>query len=103
MFRDNSLRYARAGFPTKIVESLSSGTPPICNLSSDLGLYLEDGKNAFFAAGFAPEDIKEALEKALATSSEERAEMRAAARKTAEEQFDYRHYVNALADLVGEN
>lgn len=103
LFRDNSLRYARAGFPTKIVESLSSGTPPICNLSSDLGLYLENGKNAFLAAGFAPEDIKDALEKALATSSEERAEMRAAARKTAEEQFDYRHYVDALADLVGEN
>ena len=100
LFRDNTLRYAKAGFPTKIVESLSCGTPPICNLSSDLDLYLKDGENAFVANGFAPEDIKEVLEKVLVVSVEERKKMRIAARKTAEEQFDYTKYVDKMKDLT---
>ena len=45
LIRDASLRYAKAGFPTKVVESLMSGTPVICNLSSDLDEYLVDGEN----------------------------------------------------------
>jgi glycosyltransferase involved in cell wall biosynthesis len=38
----------RAGFPTKFVESITSGIPVITNRSSDLEKYLQTGKNGFF-------------------------------------------------------
>lgn len=100
LLRDSSLRYAKAGFPTKVVESLASGTPPICNLSSDLGIYLVDKENAFVANSFTPKDIKETLEKAIETPISERIQMRIAARKTAEEKFDYRKYTEQLSILI---
>lgn len=100
LFRDADLRYAKAGFPTKIVESLSSGTPPVCNLSSDLGMYLKDGENAFVTEGHSPEEVKTVLERAISTSEEQRKRMRLNARKTAEENFDYREYTNLFAELV---
>lgn len=39
------MRYAAAGFPTKVVESLTLGTPIIGNLTSDLARYVRDGQN----------------------------------------------------------
>src|SRR5208282_6294467 len=39
-----NLRYAHAGFPTKLGESLAMGVPVICNLTSDLGMYVRDGQ-----------------------------------------------------------
>ncbi len=100
LFRDANLRYAKAGFPTKIVESLSCGTPPVCNLSSDLGLYLKDGENAFLAEGHSPELIKFALEKAVAASIEQREFMRKSARTTAENHFDYTKHITAFKELL---
>lgn len=100
LFRDANLRYAKAGFPTKIVESLSSGTPPVCNLSSDLGMYLKDGENAFVTKGHGPEEIKAVLEKAISASEEHRKEMRSCARQTATLQFDYRNYLDKMSELM---
>lgn len=100
LFRDASLRYAKAGFPTKIVESLSCGTPPICNLSSDLGMYLKDGENAHIARDHSPSSIRDALEKALNSTNEHRMEMRKTARKTAEDCFDYHQYVEIIKELI---
>ena len=37
-------RYANAGFPTKVGESMACGTPVIANITSDLGKYIIDGK-----------------------------------------------------------
>lgn len=39
-------RYANAGFPTKVVESLLLGTPVLTNETSDLGRYLTNDWNA---------------------------------------------------------
>jgi len=100
LLRDASLRYAKAGFPTKIVESLSCGTPPICNLSSDLGLYLKDGENAFLVMDHSPEALSQTLRRVLSTATEERIAMRKNARKTAEEQFDYKKYVDVFRKLI---
>lgn len=93
LLRDANLRYAKAGFPTKIVESLTCGTPPVCNLSSDLGLYLKDGENSFICESHKPKDLKTTLIKAINCSTEQRNKMRKSARKTAEENFDYKKYI----------
>ncbi len=94
LIRDSRLRYAKAGFPTKVVESLMSGTPVICNLSSDLKNYLTDGENAVIAAGMDPADVAQAIRKAISYSDEKRKQMQKNARKTAEASFDYRNYID---------
>ena len=100
LLRDADLRYAKAGFPTKIVESLSCGTPPVCNISSDLGTYLKDGENAFISESHNPEDLKRALIKAIKCSQEQRNKMRFSARKTAKESFDYKNYIDTFKGLL---
>ena len=93
-------RYAKAGFPTKIVESLAHGTPPVCNLTSDLAEYLKDEKNAFIIPGYTCEDIKTTIERVILKHSLIGEEMRVEARKTAEESFDYRRYVDIINELI---
>lgn len=100
LLRDAGLRYAKAGFPTKIVESLSCGTPPVCNMSSDLSMYLKDGENAFVSESHSPEDLKKALIKAIACSPEQKCKMRISARKTAEDSFDYKKYISVLRHIL---
>lgn len=48
--RDPTRRFARAGFPSKVAESLLLGTPVLSNLSSDLGEFLRDEGNAIVLA-----------------------------------------------------
>lgn len=47
LLRDTT-KAAMAGFPTKVVESLSLGTPVITTITSDLSYYIKPGKNGFF-------------------------------------------------------
>ena len=61
----------RAGFPTKFVETITSGTLPITNLSSNLSQYLRDGENGFVINSLAPEDIEFTLKKALQLSKQD--------------------------------
>lgn len=100
LLRDETLRYAKAGFPTKIVESLAYGTPPVCNLSSDLELYLEDGKNAFMIPGHTPEDVAKTLCRIADRHGELHEAMRAQARRTADSCFDWRLYINEMNELA---
>ena len=100
LLRNSDLRYAKAGFPTKIVESLKYGTPPMCNMSSDLANYLDDHRNALIIEACTAEAVKKAAEKAISISSEEYAEIRRNARITAREKFDYQKYVRTLDSLL---
>lgn len=43
-------RTTMAGFPTKIVESISCGTPVITTDTSDLNKYIKSGENGFFVS-----------------------------------------------------
>ncbi len=98
--RDASLRYAKAGFPSKVTESLANATPIFCNLSSDLELYLNDGENAVISRSHTPADLAEALKRALALSAEEKLRMSENALKTANEFFDYRNYKDVLKEFI---
>ena len=68
--------------------------------SSDLGLYLKDGENAFIADDHDPKSLKPALEKAINTSCDHRKEMRANARMIAENCFDYKQYTTLFSELL---
>lgn len=92
LLRPSDERYAKAGFPTKVVESLSLGTPMLCNLSSDLAMYLTDGENSIIIDDCSADACCSALRRILALSREQMNSMRLSARKTAEDAFDWRKY-----------
>ena len=93
-------RYAFAGFPTKVVESLAMGTPVICNLTSDLGKYIHDGVSGIVCKDHQVESLTNALLRLKYLSSEEILKMSQAARRIAEDSFDYRRYVSVLDSFI---
>ena len=100
LLRPENIRYAKAGFPTKVVESLASATPVICNLTSDLSRYITDGVNGIVIKGCTADAVYSALKRALKLSESEKKCMYINARKSAEESFDYRNYRNELERLL---
>lgn len=100
LIRPEEERYAKAGFPTKVPESLATGTPVICNLSSDLGMYLKDGENAIILKSRSIEDVVIGLRRAMNMTTDEKQRMFDNARRTAEQKFDYRNYRSELLKLI---
>lgn len=94
------LRFARAGFPTKLVESLAMGVPVICNLTSDIGLYVRDGQEGLVVKDCSPGAFAEGLRRASALSQDQRAVMRANARQRALVSFDYRNWVEPIGAFL---
>ncbi len=93
-------RYAQAGFPTKVVESLAMGTPVICNITSDLGNYIHDGIEGIVCTDHQPDSLVSSFERVLKLNAKQRQSMRIAARRQAEQSFDYRNYVSPLAEFL---
>lgn len=100
LMRDNSQRFAQAGFPTKFAESMMNYTPVITNISSDLGKYLVDTKNGFVVTADDADSLKETILKALRIDNTQIKQMSIEARKTAEKWFDYRNYVNDVKEFM---
>lgn len=93
-------RYAMAGFPTKVVESMVMGTPVICNLTSDLHKYIQDGISGIVCKDHRVESLINALFRVEKMSSQERHDMSQRTREIAEAAFDYRSYISVLDDFV---
>lgn len=102
LMRDPGKRFAQAGMPTKVTESLGCGTPVIANITSDLGGFLEDGRDAIVVEEYSADACARALRKAACLPAAERVVMREAAYATARARLDYRAYADALdAFLLG--
>lgn len=95
-------RFAHAGFPTKLVEAMAVGTPPIANLTSDLGRYLKPGWNSLVLADAGVESAVKALETARLLSVDDVSSMSRRARETAEAHFDYRRHSRRLGEWLTE-
>lgn len=100
LIRSEEQRYAKAGFPTKFAESLATATPVISNATSDIADYLQDGVNGYLVSACSSEALTVALQKAICLSYEERVSMQQAARRTAEEYFDYARYKEPLKEFI---
>jgi glycosyltransferase involved in cell wall biosynthesis len=93
-------RYAQAGFPTKLVEYLSSGLPVITNFTSDIASYVRDGKEGFLLDGCSGAFLAAGVRRALEKGDGEWGRMRNLARRRAEESFNYGRYVRELAEFI---
>jgi glycosyltransferase involved in cell wall biosynthesis len=100
LLRASELRYAKAGFPTKVVESLATATPVICNITSDLGDYLIDGNNCLVVDDCSSASFETTLLKALTLSIEEKHLLCNNARATAEKDFDYKKYLEQFKTFL---
>ena len=103
LLRQSDLRYAKAGFPTKVVESLATATPVILNLSSDLGDYINDMQEGLIVKECSAEAFSQTLKRALKLENSQKESMRYKARLCAEKNFDYRLYKKQLTNLLFEN
>ena len=93
-------RSSNAGFPTKLGESMSVGTPIITNNTGDISKYVHSGENGFLISSNRDCDVEEILMKVINLSPKYRIEMRKRARETAEISFDYRCYLNVIRMLL---
>lgn len=101
LLRPSEERYAKAGFPTKSVEAMAHGVAMMCNISSDLDMYLKDGENAVIVSGCSAEAFKKALEKVVSMERTEINKIKRSARILAEKEFDYRNYTSTVKQLIG--
>lgn len=89
-------RKSNAGFPTKFAESITSGTPVIANLTSDIGDYLQDGKTGFVVQDYSVESIYQILkQRVLELSSQQISDMKANVRSIAGK-LDYLSFITPL-------
>lgn len=100
LLRPADQRYANAGFPTKIVESLANSTPVLCNITSDLGMYLNNEENAVIIPDIDTKSCLYAINSILELDKGDFETMRSSARKTALDCFDRRLYINAFKEFI---
>lgn len=94
-------RFVRAGFPSKVAESLCLGTPVIANLMSDLAEYLNDGENAIVVFSPTSNDFSFALKRAIKLTEHEIETMKKHASLTASQKFEVHHYSVKINELLG--
>lgn len=100
LMRSPEQRYAKAGFPTKVVESLSRSTPVICNLTSDLGEHLTDGVDSLIVEECNPQSLFQQLAKAITMKHEQRVTMCCSARELARKHFKYDVFLHSIQELL---
>ena len=93
-------RSSYAGFPTKLCESMSVGTPCITNDTGDISLILRDGKNGFIADGNDTAAVKRVFERMVNLDSDSYRQMRMMARTDAQSFFDYRNYLKDVEEFL---
>lgn len=93
-------KYANAGFPTKVGESMACGTPVIANITSDLDKYIIDNNNGIICNDEKPESCMNALLKTLKISESSYFSMRENAFITAQKYFSYNIYKDKLYYMI---
>jgi glycosyltransferase involved in cell wall biosynthesis len=95
-------RYAEAGFPTKLVESLSAGLPIITNVTSDIFEYVRDMEEGAIVPGYSPAAFAETVQRVLTLPAGQRQYIREKAKQRAMLSFDYRRYSSEIGHFVAD-
>ena len=100
LLRPADQRYAKAGFPTKVPESMTVGTPVICNFSSDLEDYLTDEGNCVRVDECSAEAMTESMNRVFGYDSAQLEAIAVKSAHTAKERFDYRLYIPEVRRIL---
>lgn len=95
LLRNPNKESAKAGFPTKISESLAYGVPVITNLTSDLDRYLNE-TNSIIVPQNSIKNINDALDIAISMKDK----LRKNSRKTAEKYLNISTYQEELYHFI---
>ncbi|MHC1718113.1 MAG: glycosyltransferase [Acidaminococcaceae bacterium] len=93
-------QYSKAGFPSKVPESLAAGVPVMTNYTSDLRKYIVDGTNGIVVKSFSPEAFANAVREALKLQEPELKKMSESAFDTAVKYFNYDVHTDAIKEFV---
>lgn len=93
-------RDTMAGFPTKISESISCGTPVITTQTSDLKYYIIKGMNGFFLDISEKKKATDELVKILNMDREKIIKMKTNCVQS--EMFYYKNYLNQMKEFLDE-
>lgn len=99
LFREN-LRYAKAGFSTKLSESLSLGIPVLCNAVGGADEIIKDGFNGIKFEGCDSASIMNAIERILLLDEDSIDAMKGHAIETAKQRFVGELYTSVLDKAV---
>mgnify|MGYP005798963431 CR=1 FL=1 len=100
LIRPSNARYAQAGFPTKLVESLATATPVMCNCTSDINRYIKHLENGVIVNGEEEQACAKALRCIIKLERECIAQLQKNARHTAEKYFNYSIYSSDLINFI---
>ncbi len=93
-------RYAQAGFPTKLVESVSSGVPIITNCTSDIQQYIKHGVNGFLLTDITVQTLIHCLEQIHLLSEDEMRIMSKNAKTSSRKNFDFQLFSNPIKEYL---
>ena len=100
LLRDKT-RKNMAGFPTKFVESMTSGVPVIANITSDIEFYLHDSVNGFILSENGFNDLYKTIkERVLKADPLEIRRMKDQAKLKGSEYFDFRSYSEEFNSFI---
>lgn len=95
-FRPN-LRFANAGFPSKLAESFSLGTAVICNDISDVKKYVSNSHDGFILEReFDNSDLYQLLKKVFLSNNKEYIYMNNSVKKSYFKFFNKKSYLNTM-------
>lgn len=100
LLRPSNERYTKAGFPTKSVEAMMNGCAMICNLTSDLEMYLIDEKNSIIVEECNSRAMTYALRRVLSLNRKQIDEIKKNANNTAKSYFDYHAWISDIKKFI---
>ena len=99
LLRDENKLFVKAGCPTKIIESLFYGVPPVTNLFGDLPDFLYDSENSIIANGHSISEFKEAIIKSI-NNYDLHEKLSKNALKTANSVFEVSNYTVPMKEFL---
>ena len=94
------LRYAKAGFSTKLAETMMLGVPMLCNRVGGAEMLLEDRIDGYLVDTADESALIAALEQLCGMPNEALCEMKQAARRKAMELFSLQNYVESMRQFL---
>lgn len=89
-------RFAKAGYSTKVAESLFNGVPVLCNEIGGTDTDIENRKNGIKIKGLSMEDVHEGLLQIARLNREESAQLRRNCRVIGDRLFNADHYAEQI-------